>query len=256
MLQTILPVAAVESVSDGLVKLGVHLVVRIKQVELHTADINTPHIGMYLIVCIGNVNDQRVAVLVELTLNGQAAEVLSLVVGNLLTIHRQALCEVAETIEETNGTHIHVRVGSLLHIVTSQHTKAARVDLQGRVDAILHAEVGNRRTLRVGLHINIVTEQLVDVFDTLHQRLVLQDFFLAGKRQTLKQHHGVVLHVVIEFRIKVAEQIASLVVPYPPHVVGNLVQTLQLLGKVRLDNQFLPLGSIRVISFNFHNRSM
>ena len=91
------------------------------------------------------------------------------------------------------------------------------------------------------------------MIDTLHQRLILHNLFFASKAQALQEHHGVVLHVVIDFRIEITEQVAGLKVPYPPHVVRNLVQTLQLLGKTRLDGEFLPLGGVGVISFNFHN---
>ena len=255
LLQTVLPVATIEGVGDGFVKVGVHLVVGIQQIELDTADVDTPHVGMHLIVGIGDVDDHRVAVLVELALNGQRTEVLRLVVGNLLSVHAQRLGEVAEAIEETDGAHVDVRVGSLLHVVTGEHTQTAAVDLQGRVDTILHAEVSHRGTLVVGLHIHVGTELGVHVLHALHQRLVLQDLLLAVKGQTLQQHHGIMFHIMVNLRVKVTEQVACLEVPYPPHIVGNLVQTLQLLGKTRLHNQILPLRSICIVSFNFHNLS-
>ena len=252
LLQTVFPVAAIEAVGDGLVKVGVHLVVGIEQIELYTTDINTPHVGMHHIIGIRNIDHQRITILVELTLDGQRTEVLSFVVGNLLTVHRQALSEVAETIEETNGTHVNVRVAGLLHVVASQHSQTARINLQGRVYTILHTEVGNRRALGIGLHAHVLLERGVDVLDALHQVLVVQDFFLTGKSQTFQQHNGVMLHVVIDFRIEVAEQVASLKVPHPPEVVSNLVQTLQLLRKARLHGQHFPLRSICIICFNLH----
>ena len=43
LLQTVLPVAAVEGVSDGTVELGVHLVVSVEQIKLHTANIYAPY---------------------------------------------------------------------------------------------------------------------------------------------------------------------------------------------------------------------
>ena len=128
---------------------------------------------MNLIVGVGHVDDHRVAVLVELAHDGQRREVLRLVVGYLLSVHRQALCEVAEAIEETYGTHVDIRVGSLLDIVAGQHAETARVNLQGRMDTVLHAEVGHRRTIGVGLHIHILAEQSIDILDALHKQLVL-----------------------------------------------------------------------------------
>ena len=67
LLQTVLPVTAIEAVCDGFVEVGVHLVISIEQIELHTTDIDTPYVCMYLIVGVRNINHHRVAVLVELT---------------------------------------------------------------------------------------------------------------------------------------------------------------------------------------------
>jgi hypothetical protein len=47
-------------------------------------------------------------------------------------------------------------------------------------------------------------------------------------------------HIVIQLRVKVTEQVTNLEIPYPPHVVGNLVQTLQFLRKSGLDGQNPP----------------
>ena len=186
---------------------------------------------MHLIVHIRNINDQRVAISIELTLNRQRVEVLGLVVGNLLTVHRKALSEIAETIEETYCAHVYIRIGSLFHIVAGKHAQATRVNLKGRMNAILHAEISNRRTSIVRSNVHIGTELSTYILDELHECLIFKYFFLALILQALQEHHRIVLHLMIEFWIKVAEQIASLKVPYPPHVMGNLVQALQLLRK-------------------------
>ena len=252
LLQTVLPVTTIESVRDGLIELRVHLVVGIEQIELHTTHVHAPYISMNLIVGVRHIDHQRITILIKLTLDRQRAEVLSLVVGNLLSVHRKTLCEIAETIQETNGTHVNVRVGSLFHVVASEHTQTTRIDFQGRVDTILHTEVSHRGALAIGLHVHILTEHVVNALDALHQRLILQDFLLTLIAQTLKKHHGVVLHIMVKLRVKVTEQVTSLEVPHPPHIVGNLIQTLQFLRKGGLDGQNLPRGSICVISFNFH----
>ena len=131
LLQTVLPVTTIEAVGDRLVKIRVHLVISIQQVEFYATYIDTPYTGMNLIVGVRNINHHRIAVLVELALNRQRTEVLALVVGNLLTIDRQTLCEVTKTIEETHCTHIDIGIGSLLHIVTCQHSQTAGINLQG-----------------------------------------------------------------------------------------------------------------------------
>ena len=252
LLQAVLPVAAIERVGDGLVELGVHLVVGVEQIELDASDVHTPHVCVYHIVRIGHVDHHRLSVLVELAHNGQVGEVLCLVFSNLLSVHRQALCEIAEAIEESHGTHVDVRVAGLLQIVACQHAKAAAVDLQGRVHAVLHREIGHRGALLVGLHVHIGAEELIDGLDALHQGLVLHDGLLARKAQSLEQQHGVVLHVVIHLWVEVAEEVAGLIIPHPPEVVGNLVEALQLLRKARFHGQLLPLRSVRIVCFDFH----
>ena len=121
------------------------------------------------------------------------------------------------------------------------------------MNAILHAEVGHRRTLSVWLDIYVLAEQGIDVLNAFHECLILENLFLTGITQALKEHHRIMLHIVVELRIKIAEQVAGLIVPYPPHVVGNLVQALQFLGKCCPNGQHFPNGSVCVICFNFHN---
>ena len=137
----------------------------------------------------------------------------------------------------------------------SQHSQTTWINLQGRVDTILHTEICHWWTLWIGLYIHILTEQVIDSLDTLHQRLILQNFLFTCKAQTLQEHHRIVLHFMIKLRVEITEQVTCLEVPYPPHVVGNLVQTLLLLRKTWFHSQFLPLRCIYIICFNFHNFS-
>ena len=217
--------------SDRLVKLRVHVVVGVEQIKLHTTNVSHPYRSVNLIVGVRNINNQRISVLVVNTLYGDRVEVLSLVLGNLLSVHAQSLGEVTETIEETNGTHVNVAVRSLLHIVTGKHTETTRINLQCRMDTILHAEVCYRRTRSVGLNIHVLTERLVNTLNALHQSLILHNLLLTIKAQALKQQHGVVLNGTVELWIEISKQITCLEIPYPPKVVGNLVKTLKLLGE-------------------------
>ena len=252
LFQTVLPVSAIEGMGNRFVVVGVHLVIGVQQIEVDTSYIHSPHVGIYVIVHVRYLDHQRFTILVELAHNGQRTEVLGLVVSNLLTVHRQALCEVAETIEETDGAHVDVGVRSLLHIVTGQHTQTAAVDLQGRVETVFHAEIGHRRALGVRLHIHILAELRIDILDALHECFVFQDFLLAGIGEALKQHDGIVSDLMIDIDVQFTEQVACLVVPYPPEVVGNLVQALQFFRQGSLDGQYSPLGSISIVCFNLH----
>ncbi len=123
LFQTVLPVATIKCMGYWLVKLGVHVVVGVEQIERNTTYINTPNVCMHLIVHIRNINNQWLAILIKLTDNWERVEVLCLVVCYLLAVHAQALSEVSETIQETNSTHINVRVGCLLQVVAGEHTQ-------------------------------------------------------------------------------------------------------------------------------------
>ena len=216
LLQAVLPVAAVERVCDGFVVLRVHLVVGVKQIELDSADVDTPDVGVDKIVVIGDGDDHGLAVVVELSLNGQVGEVLGFILSNLLSVHGEALREIAETIEESDGAEINIRVGSFLEVVAGEHAETAGVNLEGGVHAVLHREVGHGGTLLVGLDVHVVTEELIDALDALHEGLVVDDGFLAWEAESLKEHHRVVLDVMIEFGVEVAEEVAGFVVPHPP----------------------------------------
>ena len=226
--------------SDWFVKLGVQLIVGIKQVELYTSHIYAPNISVNLIVSVRNFYHQWIALFVKLTFDGECTEVLRLIISNLLSVHRQALCKISEAIQEANGTHIYIRIRCLFHIVAGKHTKTTTIYLQRRMDTILHAEISHRRTFVIGLYVHILTEHVVNVFDALHQSFVLHNFLFASICQTFQQHHRIMIHFMIDFRVKVAEQVARLKIPYPPHVVCNLVQTLQFFRQRRLNCQNSP----------------
>ena len=143
LLQAVLPVTTIERVSDRTVELRVHIIICIQEIQLDTTYVHLPYVCMYLIVCVRHINYQWVTILIVYSLDRERVEVLSVIVSNLLTIHAQRLLEVTISVEETNSTHIHVAVRSLLQVVTSKHTKTTRVNLNYLVDTILHAEVSN-----------------------------------------------------------------------------------------------------------------
>ena len=126
---------------------------------------------------VGNLEYHRTAVFFGHLLDGELVEVLGLVVGNLLTVHREGLREVAITVEEANGRHIDVAVAGLFQIVAGQNTETSRIDFQHVAQAIFHAEVGNRRYILPLLYLKIFFEMIIHLFDVVHELFVLSDFF-------------------------------------------------------------------------------
>ena len=158
LFQTVFPVAAIKLVSDRTVEFAVHFIIRIKQIQRNTSNIHTPYVCMNKIIKIRNVNYQRLTIGIHYAFNRKLTEVLCLVVGNLLSIHRQRLSKVAVTIQETYRTQINIAVGSLFQIVTSQYTQTTGIYFQDAAQAIFHTEISDRWALLIRLHIHVISE--------------------------------------------------------------------------------------------------
>ena len=98
LLQTVLPVTTIEGVSDRTVIVRVHIIISIEQIEFYTTYVSLPYEGMNHVVHIRNINNHLIAVLIESTCDRQGCEILSIIVSYLLTIHREGLLEVSETV--------------------------------------------------------------------------------------------------------------------------------------------------------------
>ena len=209
---------------------------------------------MYLIIHIRYVDNHRLTVLVHLLLNGQAAEVLSLVVGNLLSVHGERLREVSEAIEETYGHHIHIGVRSLLHVVTSQDSQTSRVNLKSLVQTIFHAKVSHAGTILAGLYVHIRAELLVGLVHALEDILVLGEFGKTLVGNALQHEDRVLSTLFIKGGIQAREKAAGTVIPSPPHIVSQFLQFLEFLGDATLDDNGFPLDIVGVTCFDNHIR--
>ena len=141
LLQSVLPVAAVEGVCYRSVELGVELVVGVEQIEGHASNVDSPYVCVHVVVHVRHVDDERLSVFVELALDREGVEVLCVVVGDLLSVHAERLLEVSVSVQESYSAHVYVAVGSLLHIVAGKHSEAAGIDFENLVYAELHTEV-------------------------------------------------------------------------------------------------------------------
>ena len=125
LFQTVFPVATIKLMSNRTIELAIHFVVRIKQIQRNTTYVYSPYISMYIIVEIRYIDNYLLTVFIEHTVDRQLAEVLCLVIGNLLAVHRQCLSEIAITIEETYRAQVDIAVRSFLQIVAGQYTQTA-----------------------------------------------------------------------------------------------------------------------------------
>ena len=231
LLDTVLPVAAVELVGDRAVELGVHLKVGIHEVEVHAAHVHAPYMAVNRASGVRHLENHGVAVLHHL-LDRELVEVLSLIVGDLLAVNAQRLGEITVAVKEADGGHRDAAVGSLLDIVAGEHAEAAGVDFQRVAQAVLHREVGDGGD--VGAHRlgHILLEHPVDMVDAGQKLLVGQDFFKTLCGKLLEHHDGVFARRAPEVGVKVAEQGFAFAVPYPPQVLGEFFEGFQLRGQV------------------------
>ena len=155
LFQTIFPIAAIELVRDGTIPLAVHLHVGVEQIERHAPYSHAPNVGIHRTSGIRHFDHQRLAIFVLHLRDGQTVEVLRLVVGHLLTVHRQRLCKVTVAIEETDGRHVDIAVGRLFQVVAGQNTQTSRIDFQVVGQAVFHAEIGHRRFFRGRFRIDV-----------------------------------------------------------------------------------------------------
>ncbi len=87
---------------------------------------------------IRHFKNHGVAVLVEHLLDGELVEVLGLVVGDLLTVDTESLCEVSVAIEEAYCGHVDAAVGCFLDIVAREHAETTGINLEAVAETILH----------------------------------------------------------------------------------------------------------------------
>ena len=179
LLQTVLPITAVKRVGYWLVKIRIHLVVRIQEIQFDTSNVDTPHVCVNQIIHIRHVNNQRITVGIQLTLNGQGIEVLRLIVGYLLPVHTERLLEISVPVKEAYSAHINITVGSFFQIIAGKHSKSARIYLKHLVNAVFHAEVSNGRTFLVRLYIHVFSELRIYILHIFHYGFVTHYFLLA-----------------------------------------------------------------------------
>ena len=252
LLQTIFPVATIKLVSDGTVEFAVHFVVRIQQVKRDASNVYAPYVSVYKVVQIRNVYHYLIAVLIQHTVDRQLTEVLSFVVGNLLTIHRESLCEVAIAIQETDCTKVNIAIGSLFQVVAGKDTQTTGIYLKYLVQTIFHAEISNRRTFLVRFHIHVCSELRIHVVHSLQNNFVVCECFEFCITHSFQQKDGVMTYFFPQSRIKVSKQFGSFVIPRPPNVVCQFRQLLQFGRNMRFHIYIFPVRSVYITNFNLH----
>ena len=242
LLQTVLPVTTIEVVGNLTILLEVGLVVRIQEVEVRTTYLAEPYTSRERTTRQSNRYSYPVTHCVTHGRDGQLVEVLRLVGSLLGTLSRQTLRKVTVAVQETYGGHRNVLVRSLLQVVTGQDTQTTRVDLQRRVQTVLHREVRNRRSTLGGLLLHVGAELRIDLIELREELLVLLELLQALHRQYVEEGDGVLVALQPELLINTLEQIAGVGVPAPPQVARQLLQCTQACRQGLVDHHAVPVG--------------
>ena len=148
----------------------------------------------------------------------------------------QPLVEEAPAIEQPHRHHRQPAVGGLLQHVSGEHAQPARVDGQGRVEAVLGAEEGHgplRGEAADGLEgpDQLGLERAGERLDPAHQRGVLRQPGEAERTGVAEQLDRVVSRAFPVLGVDLLEDRRGLGMPGPPEVGGHGRQRLQRSGE-------------------------
>ena len=240
LLQAVLPVATIELVRDLAVLGDVGLVVGVQQVEVGTADRDLP--DAHGKRAAGHAHGNRLpgAVLVQHGRGGDLQEVLRLVVGHLVALRGEPLGEVAVAVQQADRDHVDVHVAGLLEVVAGQDAQAAGVDHERGVQAVLHAEVAHGRLGPLLLLGHVGVEFRHHLVEAGEEFLVLGEFLVSFQADLVQDDHRVVAGFVPQFIIDGAEKRLCIVVPAPPEVLAQGLQTREFLREMPRHHHALP----------------
>ena len=216
MFDTVLPVAAVKLVRDLAVPFAVQLVVRIQQIQIHTAYCYLPEICLYRATRIRHLDNHVRSVGFLHLRDRQVGEVLRLVIGDLLTLRRQRLGEITVAVEESYCRHIYVAIRCLFDIVARQNSKTAGINFQNMGQTVFHREIGDGRFLLVLLSIHVSAELCIYIVQLLHEFLVLRQLYHAVVAQDVQHHNRVRVGAMPGVSVHIPEQIFGCGIPGPP----------------------------------------
>ena len=158
LLEAVLPVSSVELMGDLAVFGSVGLEVGIEQIKIGTSHRHLPDTGAHLAAGHGHLDGTPVAVLVKHGLGGNLKEVLGVVLSYLVALGRDTLGKVAVAVQQAHRHHINVHVGAFLQVVTCEDAQAAGINLERRLQAVLHTEVSDGRIGTLALEGHIAVE--------------------------------------------------------------------------------------------------
>ena len=240
LFEAVLPVTAVELMGYLAVFGEIVFVVGVEQEEIGAAYLDLPDTGIDITAREGYADFQPVALGVMHRGSRNLRKILRFIVGNLVAVGRQALGEVTVTVQQADRRHVDFHIGGFLQVVAGQDTQTAGIDLQRRVDTVLHAEVGHAGTLAGSLFIHIGLELLVHGVHPDKERRILFQFAVLLERNLVEQQERIAAGLFPQLGINPAEQVDGRLIPAPPEILGQGVEGTEPLGQLAADEDTRP----------------
>ena len=92
--------------------------------------------------------------------------------------------------------------------------------------------------------------------NALHHFLVGDNLFETFGSDLLQEHHRILADSMPKVSVEIMEDGFSLAVPHPPEIAGNLLEGLELGGKVGFHCNVAPYGGISVTDRKFHEKKV
>jgi hypothetical protein len=158
----------------------------------------------------------------------------------LVAIRVDGLLKVAAAVGQAHRHERQPQVAGALAVVAAQNPQAARVHRQALVHAVLHGEVGDGAALVLrkavvepggALGIEVLAKVAHHLAVGGDETILLEQPLPVGAVQ-VEQHLHRIAVACPALRIDGGEQMTRLRRPAPPQVVGQFVETVDLVGNV------------------------
>ncbi len=225
----------VENAGDRTVGRVVLRHVGVEQQQRHAPDEGDPDLEMELAAAVRDRDHHRPAGVSGRRTDRQAGEVVLGVDVLLAAVGVDVLVEVAVPVEEPDSDQRHAQVAGALQVIAGEDAEAAGIERQAGIEAVLHAEVGDRPVeLRVALrepglgatgHVGL--EHPDDLLVEAAEVLVLEFRLPVVVIEVDQQLDGIAVERP-GAAVHRGEELAGGRVPGPPEIAGEVVQALHL----------------------------
>ena len=175
LLETVLPVTAIEVIGYLPVFLEIVLIVSVEKVKVCSSDFYKPKTGIDITSRESYPYGYPIALGIAYRLGRSLHEVLGIVFRNLCSLSGKHLGEIAVTVEKADSHKVHIHIRGLLEVVSCENTQTAGVNLEGSVKTVLHTEICHGRILALSFQRHILVKLRLDLAQTAEEFVILAE---------------------------------------------------------------------------------